>query len=113
MILRDIADKLQLKAHTADAKLDQEVTCGYASDLLSNVMGKAPEKAVWVTMQTHVNIVAVASLIGIYGVIIAGGQQPAPETLAKAGEENIPVFSTDLPAFEIVGRLYQLGIKGA
>jgi predicted transcriptional regulator len=112
MILQEIVEKLQLKVCTSDGRLDQVVTGGYASDLLSNVMGKAPDKAVWVTLQTHANIVAVALLVGIAGIIIAGGQQPAPETLAKAEQEGIPIFATSLPTFEVVGRLYQLGIQG-
>jgi serine kinase of HPr protein (carbohydrate metabolism regulator) len=112
MILQELAEKLQLKVCAAESGLDQVVTGGYASDLLSNVMGKAPDKAVWVTMQTHANIVAVALLVGISGIIIAGDQQPAPDTLAKAEQEGIPVLTTNLPTFEVVGRLYQLGIKG-
>lgn len=112
MTLRELADKLQLQVRAADRNLEQVVSSGYASDLLSNVMGKAPDKAIWVTMQIHANIVAVALLVGIAGIVIAGGHEPAPETLAKAEEEGIPVFTTDLPTFEIVGMLYKLNITG-
>ena len=56
---------LQLLTHTGD--MQAEVTGGYASDLLSNVMGQAEPGMVWVTMQGHQNVAAVASLISECG----------------------------------------------
>jgi predicted transcriptional regulator len=82
------------------------------SDLLSDVMANAKAGDLWVTLQTHQNIVAVASLKEIAGIIIIGGREPEKATLAKAEEEKIPILLTNLPAFEVVGRLYQMGISG-
>jgi hypothetical protein len=92
---------------------DVEVAGGYCSDLLSDVMGKAAAKSIWVTNQIHPNVIAVASLIDAAAVIIAGGVEPEEDTLNKSREVGIPLFATDLPAFEVVGRLYQLGVRGA
>jgi len=50
----------------------------------------------------------VASLKDLAGIILIQGSEPAPDTAAKAGAEGIPILVTDLPAFEIVGRIYQL-----
>lgn len=88
------------------------VSGGYASDLLSNVMGQAREGNVWVTMQGHKNIVAVASLAGLAAIVLAGGVKPDQDTIEKATTEDIPLLLTDLSVFEFVGRLYMLGIKG-
>ncbi|HHV61259.1 MAG TPA: serine kinase [Firmicutes bacterium] len=118
MKLRDVAGRLGLKAvagdggGTGDDALDREVSGGYVSDLLSDVMAHACEGAIWVTTQAHQNIVAVAVLTGLAGVIIAGGVKPGDETLKKAQEEGIPLFVSDLPSFEVVGRLYTLGLRG-
>ena len=76
-------------------------------------MGKAAARSIWVTNQVHSNVIAVATLIDAAAVIIAGGVQPEAGTLEKAKEVGIPVFATDLPAFEVVGRLYELGVRGA
>lgn len=112
MTLQQIAEKIGLKPLCALTMLAKEVTSGYVSDLLSDVMANAKAGDVWVTMQTHQNIVAVASLKEIAGIIIIGGREPDRQTLLKAEAEKIPLLLSELPAFEVVGRLYQMGISG-
>jgi hypothetical protein len=90
----------------------REVCGGYASDLLSDVMGNSHEGDLWVTLQKHVNIIAVAQLNGLAGVVLINGRRPEPETVARAEAEHIPIVSTELPAFDVVGILYSLGIRG-
>ncbi len=112
MTLQQIAEKMGLKPLCALSMLGREVSTGYVSDLLSDVMANAKAGDLWVTMQTHQNIVAVASLKEIAGIIIIGGREPDRQTLLKAEAENIPLLLSALPAFEVVGRLYQMGISG-
>ncbi len=85
---------------------------GYVSDLLSDVMAQSKEGDIWVTLQAHPNIIAVASLKELAGIVIVQGRKPEEETLKKAQNEEIPILVSDLQAFEIVGRLYQMGISG-
>lgn len=112
MTVDDILKRLPVSCAAGQAATSAEITGGYASDLLSNVMGQARAKNVWVTMQAHKNIVAVASLAGLSAVIIAGGSKPEPETLAKAESEQLPLLLTELSVFEVVGQLYAMGVKG-
>lgn len=112
MKLEEIVRRLSLEARTAAGKLDTEVTGGYASDLLSCVMAKAQKGNVWITIQAHPNIVAVASLLDLAGVIIAEGVTPDPSTLEKAEEEGTPVLTTELTTYTVVGRLVELGVPG-
>ena len=84
------------------------VTGGYTSDLLSNVMGQAKAGSVWVTMQGHQNIIAVASLVGLAAVVVAGGIEPEPQTIAKAKEQEVILCKTPLSVYEAAGRLYRL-----
>ncbi len=90
----------------------REVQGGYASDLLSDVMGNSREGDLWVTLQKHVNIVAVAQLNGLAGIVLVNGRRPEPDTAARAEEEHIPIISTQLPTFDVVGILHGLGIRG-
>ena len=76
--------------------------------LLSNVMGQAEPGMVWVTMQGHQNVAAVASLIGLAAVVVAGGAPVEEETLKKADANNINIAVTDLPAYVVAGQLYAL-----
>lgn len=113
MTLTDLAQRLDLKVFTAGHSLDRPVLGGYASDLLSDVIGHARKDDLWVTMQVHPNIVAVAVLKDLAGIVLVNGREPAAETLEQAARERIPVLGTGLGAFELAGRLYGMGIKGS
>ena len=112
MKILEIAKELNLNAVCSDSVDADDVTGGYSSDLMSDVLGKAKKGNVWVTNQKHLNVVAVASLLGLSGVIMAGGVQPDENAVEKAAEEKVPLFTTDMPAFEVIGRLYSLGVRG-
>jgi hypothetical protein len=90
----------------------REILGGYASDLLSDVMGNSREGDIWVTMQKHVNIVAVAQLNELAAIVLVNGRHPEPETIAKAEEKGIPIVSTPLQAFDAIGILYASDIRG-
>jgi hypothetical protein len=113
MTLRDCVKEFGLEVKAGSGRLDREVTSGYVSDLLSDVLAHADEGTLWVTLHIHQNIVAVASHKDLAGIILVQGRQPEKDTIAKAEEENIPVLVSGLSAFELVGRLYKAGIRGA
>lgn len=112
MKLQEIIKQCGFELKTHEENLNQEVTGGYCSDLLSDVMANAKDGNVWITLQTHSNIVAVAVLKNLAGIIIINNREPDEGTLAKAHEENIPIMTTKLSAFGIIGKLFELGIKG-
>lgn len=112
MKLHDVVKEFGLEVKAAAGNLDQEVTGGYVSDLLSDVLAHAEDGVLWVTLHIHQNIVAVASHKGLCGIVLVQGRQPEKDTIAKAEEENIPILVTSLSAFELVGRLYKAGISG-
>ena len=108
MKLKELVDQLHLSVRCGDNQFDRDVTGGYAGDLLSDVIANSKAGDVWITMQVHVNIVAVAVLRDLAAIILVQGRQPAEATLKKAGEENVALLVSDLPAFETAGRLYTL-----
>lgn len=108
MKIIDLADQLQLKVFTGNDQLENEVTGGYVSDLLSDVMGHAVEGNVWITLQNHLNVVAIASLKDLACVILVKGIEPSLEVLSKAKEENIPILGSSENTFNLTGKIYQL-----
>lgn len=112
MTLSEIAEKLDFSVKAGGDALTREVRGGYASDLLSDVIAHAREGDLWVTLQAHQNTVAVADMKGLAGVVLVNGREPEADTLKKAVEENVPLLVSELPAFELVGRLYQMGLRG-
>jgi serine kinase of HPr protein (carbohydrate metabolism regulator) len=103
-----IVEALELDVKCGKDYLGREVTGGYTGDLLSDVMGNAREGYIWITRQVHQNIVAVASLKELAGIILINSCQPASDTLEKAEAEKIPIMVSDLPSFEISGKIYNL-----
>lgn len=110
--MSELARALDLQVRSAVERLDGEVRGGYASDLMSDVIANAGQGCVWVTLQTHVNIVAVAAMKELAGIILVNGREPQGETVEKGNEKKIPILVSALPAFELIGRLYRLGIPG-
>jgi len=86
-------------------------TAGYTSDLLSCVMANAPREGIWVTLQAHVNIVAVAALLDVCAVIITEDAQPDLSTIAKANEEGVVLLATPSQSFHVVGKLWEMGLR--
>jgi hypothetical protein len=108
MKLKEIIEKLQLKVLTAKDKLGVDVTGGYTSDLLSDVIANSKEGNLWITLQIHQNIIAVAKLKDLAGIIIVNNREPDEDTLGKAKEENVPILCSKGMAFEVSGELYEL-----
>jgi len=108
MKVTDIVEKLNLKVYSGHEGLGREISGGYASDLLSDVMGHADAGEVWITIQTHRNVMAIASLRDLAAVIITCGEMPGEDTMTQSNEEAIPVLGTDLPTFELAGRLHSI-----
>jgi predicted transcriptional regulator len=108
MKIADIITGLNLKVISGQNGLTNEITGGYVSDLLSDVMGNAKEGQVWITLQTHQNIIAVGSLKDLSAIIIVKGLVPEADTIERSNFENIPVLSTELDTFNFTGRLFDL-----
>ncbi len=116
MRLDEMAKLLELEALTptcAESLASEDITQGYASDLLSDVLAHAPAGGVLVTLQVHLNVIAVASHAGLRAVIFSSGRTPEPDVVERAAEEGLALFGARADTFEIVGRLYQFGLRGS
>lgn len=109
MIVQDLVVELGLHIHSP-GNLEREVTGGYASDLLSCAMAGAKAGNVWVTLQAHPNVVAVASLLDLAAVIVTEGVAPDMETIERAQENGIAVVSSPATTYAVVAHLAALGI---
>jgi predicted transcriptional regulator len=108
MTVQELKDKLNLTVFSGEEGLNREITGGYVSDLLSDVMGHAEAGSVWVTLQTHKNIMAISSLKEIAAIILVKGFQPEEDTINQSNEEGIPILGTTEQTFEIAGKIYEL-----
>lgn len=105
--LKQLTEELNFECLTGNSLLERAVQSAYVSDLLSDVMGKAQPKMLWVTSQVHKNIVAVASLKELSAVIVVNERIVAQEVLDNAEAEEVVILTSGMPAFETAGILYE------
>lgn len=110
MNLKKVKESLNLEVIAGYSDENKEVEGAYIGDLLSVVMSSAKENNIWITIQTHLNIIAVASLVGISCIIVAEGMEIDEETIKKANEIDMPLFRSNLSSYEIACKLNELGI---
>ncbi|MBN2394699.1 MAG: serine kinase [Anaerolineae bacterium] len=110
MQINEIVDKLGLTVLVGADDLKTDVTGGYVADLLSCVIAGAKPHDLWVTLQTHVNIVAVASLKEVAGIVVAEDAVVPAATLEKAEQQGMVMLSSPQPVYETVKQLVALGL---
>ena len=110
MKVNDLVNQLGLVVTAGAQGLDRTVKNGYCGDLLSEVMANASEGCVWLTVQGHQNVIAIAVLKELAAIIITGGHAPDEETIQKAEEEGIPILQWPGSAYDLAGRMSALGV---
>lgn len=110
MKITDIIEMLGLEIKVA-GDLNKEVNGCYVSEMLSDVLANSKEGNLWITRQTHPNIIGVACIKEHSGILITGNKNIEPETLDKASEGNITVMVSHLQSFETAGAVYALFLK--
>lgn len=112
MNLKQISDQLKLTLLTQTGVVeDIPVGSAYTSDLLSCVMAGAKPASVWITLQAHMNVIAVATLLEISAVIITENAIPEPAIIQKANEQGVILFSTPETSYTICGQLWEMGVR--
>ena len=111
MIVSEIVQALDLTVVAGGSGLTRMVTGGYSADLLSCVLARAKTGNIWVTLQSHVNVIAIASLLELAAVIITEGTPIAEDVIAQANSKGVVLLSTPHMTFHIVGELVRLTIN--
>lgn len=108
MQLQEMMEKMGLKLLGDKEGLEEEIKGGYTGDLLSFVMAHVKSKEVWITVQGHMNSIAVGVMTGIGAIIFAEDIVPDDATIAKADEEKIPLFTSKKTSFQLAYELAKL-----
>ena len=99
--------------------LGARVVCGdethavsgcYIGDLLSLAMSRVQKDYVWITIQTNINVAAVASLTEAGCVLLCDGFSPDENMAKKADVEGIAVLCSESSAYDLAKKLSELGI---
>ena len=97
MTLQDLVSKLN--GTLVVDKPDAVITSAYTSDLLSDVMGHCGDESALITIQNHLNTIAVCTLAGIEAIVICHNR-PIPEDMKVAAErEGVAIVTAPLAQF--------------
>lgn len=111
MTLQEIINKLEMTVLSQPHDFKNiQISGGYASDLLSCVMAGAKPGNLWITLQAHINIVAVAALTDVAAIIITEGAMPEASVIEKANSQGVTLLSTQLGSYQVSGQLWELGL---
>jgi hypothetical protein len=108
MRLAEIIERLSLDVLTLSLDAEVEVTGGYCGDLLSHALASAAPGDLWITIQHHANVVAVAQVVGLSAVLMTDGKRPDEASLERAQAAGIRLLGSSESSFEISGRLHRL-----
>ncbi len=114
MRLKDLSEKLSCEMASGNENFEELSTIDvpienvYIGDLLSVVMAKAKEQSIWLTIQTHLNVMAVAELLDMACIIVVEGMEIEEQTIKKSNELHIPILKTKASAYEIACKLHDL-----
>lgn len=107
MTVHEMITSIGLEVVSGKEQLEKRVENGFVGDLLSFVMAHAKEKTAWITVQGHMNTLAVAVMIEASAIILAEGVKPDENMLIKAQIEKIPVLLSEKSSFELACELGQ------
>jgi predicted transcriptional regulator len=109
-MIKNICERINAKVLAGAEQMNRAVEGVYICDLLSWVMSHAQKGDAWITVMSHANVIAVASLLDLGCIIVPEEIEMDQDALRKADEEGIPVLSTSLNAYEIAIELNKLGL---
>ncbi len=111
MKVKELAAVIAAKTLVETANLEANISCGYSCDLLSWVLAHGKPGMAWMTVQTHLNVIAVSVLMEMACVILVEGVQLEEASLRKAQEEGLAVLATEKTAYEVCGLMAKAGVN--
>jgi predicted transcriptional regulator len=107
MTLRELATLLEWDALSEGSGLDVAVLGCYSGDLLSHALASAEPGQIWITIQRHANVVAVAQVAGLAGILLACGSRASDSVIERAREGGVPMLTSPDSAFVLAGRIHR------
>lgn len=108
MIVKDLLKEDHFSIVSGGNRLENEIQGAYIGDLLSWVIAHLQKKKAWITIQSHINVIAVGVLNDAACIILAEGVSLDEDAKLKSDEEGMPVLKSDLSSYEIAIKLNEL-----
>ncbi len=111
MKLKDILEALEGELLTPDSDLEQEITCAFGSDLISDILHCTKEATLLLTGLTNPQIIRLSDMIDVLGIVFVRGKRPTQELIEMAEERDLPLILTRFTLYKTAGILYNTGLR--
>ena len=108
MTVIQLKKELALKIFSGSLGIERERGDAYCTDVLSDALGHARPHQLWITIQQHKSVMAIASLKKLSALLLPKGVQPDQDTMEESNREGIPILGSEMEYFELAGRVYEL-----
>jgi predicted transcriptional regulator len=112
MLLKDIKNLLSCKSLTGEELLEREIKYCFGADLMSDVLRFARTGSLLLTGLTNNQVLQVAEILDLKGIIFVRGKEPDKSIIAEAEKRRLPLLTTDNLMFDSCGKLYSKGLRG-
>ena len=111
MKLGDIVKALDAEVLTENIDLDSEITCAFASDLISDILMCTKEPTLLLSGLTNPQIIRLSDMIELFGIVFVRGKTPSAEIIQMANERNLPLITTSYTMYRTSGILFNNGLR--
>jgi predicted transcriptional regulator len=108
--VKEFVDRFNLHVAAGKDAFDRQIAGGDCGDLLNDVMANAPTGCIWLTVQTHQNIVIMAVLHEMAAIVLTGGQTPDQKTVDRADQQGVPLLMSPQSAYDLAGQAFAAGV---
>lgn len=111
MKIREILELLEGQLLHENVDLDQDVSCAFGSDLISDILHCTKEQTLLLTGLTNPQIIRLSDMIDLFGIVFVRGKIPPKDIVEMAEERELPLISTPFTLYKSSGLLFNAGLR--
>lgn len=110
MTIKEICNQLDARVITGEQDSDKEVRCGFASDLMSDVLTLDTEGMLLITGLANIQTIRTAEMADIACILFVRAKKATPTMISIANENNIVLLECRYSMYKTIGILNNMGL---
>ncbi|MCU4176025.1 DRTGG domain-containing protein [Carboxylicivirga sp. N1Y90] len=111
MKIREIAEILDARVVCGEESIDRDINCGFASDLMSDVLTLDSEHLALITGLANMQVVRTAEMADVNCIVFVRNKIVSPEMREVAAENDMVLLECKYSMFNTIGMLFQAGLQ--
>ncbi|MCF7913271.1 MAG: transcriptional regulator [Candidatus Cloacimonetes bacterium] len=110
MKLGEIVTALDAEVLTENLDLEKEISCAFASDLISDILMCTKEPTLLLSGLTNPQIIRLSDMIELFGIVFVRGKKPSADIIQMAIDRDLPLITTKYTMYKTSGILFNSGL---